>query len=65
MPSPFPRMGPFLEHPAFQHSLHQAPTIPARRRVRYTDPVPAPALSAERAVWVQQALRDRKLAGAP
>jgi hypothetical protein len=36
-------------------------TGPYSRRVRYTDPVPGPALSEERAKWLQQVLRDKKL----
>jgi hypothetical protein len=36
-------------------------TGPYHRRVYYTDPVPAPALTAEKAAWVQQVLRDKGL----
>jgi hypothetical protein len=40
-------------------------TGPYRRRVRYTDPVPAPALTEEKAAWIEKVLRDRGLRPAP
>jgi hypothetical protein len=36
-------------------------TGPYYRRVRYTDPVPAPALTAEQSAWVRQLLRGKGL----
>jgi hypothetical protein len=37
---------------------------PYRQRLRYQDPVPAPALSAEQAAWVAQVLRDKGVVAA-
>ena len=53
MPSPFPGMDPYLEHPALWPSVHQG-------LITFTPPVP---LAGDDATWTEALLHERGFRG--
>ena len=64
MPSPFPGMNPYLEHPHFWPDFH-ATFIPALREALTAKVSPDYFVAVQEHVYIRESDDDRKLIGAP